>query len=205
MPKPRSDSRQRILASARALLRRQGYHGTGLAQIIEHSGAPRGSVYFLFPGGKEQVAVEAITAWTIQMSAWIHEMRAESHSAADWVERMTRFFAAELNDSDFAEGFPLTTVTLDSVPASAALTEVCRQAYGRFLADLVDGLIAFGTARPRAQGLATLMLASLEGAAVLCRAFQSTAPLEQILPHVTAAVTEPGKGGGTGSAARPRK
>jgi len=57
------DTRARIVHSARTLLRRQGYHGTGLAQIIEHCGAPRGSVYFLFPGGKEEIAVADVDDW----------------------------------------------------------------------------------------------------------------------------------------------
>src|SRR6266545_3697904 len=62
MARQRSDSRDKIVESARTLLRRQGYHGTGLAQVIEVSGAPRGSVYYLFPGGKEEIAVAAVAA-----------------------------------------------------------------------------------------------------------------------------------------------
>jgi len=189
VPKPRSNSRDRILASARTLLRRQGYHGTGLAQIIVHSGAPRGSVYFLFPGGKEQVAVEAVNAWTVELTGLIRSARAEEPTAVDWVERMARHFAKELSDSGFTEGFPVTTVTLDSVPASEALTRACREAYDAFLRELTDGLTGYGTSQERARGLAKLLLASIEGAVVLCRAYQSTEPLEELLPHVLAALT----------------
>ncbi|MGH8878596.1 MAG: TetR/AcrR family transcriptional regulator, partial [Stackebrandtia sp.] len=62
MARPKSDTRQRLVAAAAELLQRQGYHGTGMAQIVAESGAPRGSVYFLFPGGKEELAAEAIEA-----------------------------------------------------------------------------------------------------------------------------------------------
>ena len=56
---PRS-SRERLLDSAVDLLQRQGYRGTGLNELLERSGAPRGSLYHYFPGGKEQIGAEAI-------------------------------------------------------------------------------------------------------------------------------------------------
>ncbi|MCU7729922.1 TetR/AcrR family transcriptional regulator [Actinoplanes sp. KI2] len=180
----RSDTRARIIASARTLLRRQGYHATGLAQIIEHSGAPRGSVYFLFPGGKEQIAVAAIAEWTVEFDRLVREFRAEHGTARAWVEAMAEHFANDLRSSGYIEGLPITTITLDSVPTSAGLTVACRNAYDVWLTALTDGLLAYGEPAERADRLAKLMMASLEGAAVLCRAYQSTAPLDQIVPFV---------------------
>jgi TetR/AcrR family transcriptional repressor of lmrAB and yxaGH operons len=191
VPKPKSDSRQRILSSTRTLLRRQGYHGTGVAQIIEHSGAPRGSVYFLFPGGKEQMAVEAVNEWSTEITALIRRLCAESGTAADWVQAMAGHFAAELRDSGFTEGLPVTIITLDSVPASAALTVACRQAYDAWLAALVDGLAGFGVPAAATDDMAKLMLAALEGAVVLCRVYQTTQPLQQNAPHEISLNTDP--------------
>jgi TetR/AcrR family transcriptional repressor of lmrAB and yxaGH operons len=182
--KPRSESRARIISSTRTLLRRHGYHGTGLAQIIEHSGAPRGSVYFLFPGGKEQIATEAVRDWTTEFADLIGAARSGSPTAADWVRRMVDHFVAELRDSDFTEGFPVTMITLDSVPASQPLTAACRAAYDTWLGALVDGLTSYGVAPDRARGLAELMLASLEGSMVLCRVYHCVEPLERIAREV---------------------
>ncbi|MEV1287424.1 TetR/AcrR family transcriptional regulator [Micromonospora sp. NPDC049679] len=184
MAKPKSDTRARIIASARTLLRRHGYHATGLAQIIEHSGAPRGSVYFVFPGGKEEMAVAAINEWTAEFDRLIRDLRAGRGTARAWAEAMAAHFASELRASDYTEGLPITTITLDSVPVSPALTVACRSAYDAWLAALAEGLIAYGTPVKRAESLASLMLASLEGAVVLCRAYQSTGPLERVLPFV---------------------
>ena len=49
-----------MLEAATQLFRVQGLHATGLAEVLEKSGAPRGSLYHYFPGGKEQLAVEAL-------------------------------------------------------------------------------------------------------------------------------------------------
>ncbi|GLW33616.1 TetR/AcrR family transcriptional regulator [Actinoplanes regularis] len=184
MPRPKSDTRARIISSARTLLRRHGYHATGLAQIIAHSGAPRGSVYFLFPGGKEQLAVAAVAEWTTEFDRLVRELRASHDNARAWVQSMADHFAAELRASDFIEGLPITALTLDSVPMSASLTAACRNAYDVWTLALTDGLTESVADQERAETLAKLMMASLEGAMILCRTYQSTAPLEHIVPFI---------------------
>jgi TetR/AcrR family transcriptional repressor of lmrAB and yxaGH operons len=178
MPRPRSDTRARIVHSARTLLRRRGYHGTGLAQIIEHSGAARGSVYFLFPGGKEEIAVAAVGDWAEELDTLLHKTRESSPDARAWITTLAGHFADDLRSSDFIEGLPVTTVTLDSVPASPALTTACRSAYEQWLTTLTGGLLHYDVPAAQGRTLATLLLSALEGAAVLCRAYQSTAPLD---------------------------
>lgn len=188
MPRPKSDSRDKIIESARVLMRRQGYHATGLAQVIEHSGAPRGSVYFLFPGGKEQLAVESVRASAVEWGELIRQAKAVSPTPRDWVARMAAHFSDALRASGFTEGCPVTTVTLDTVPSSEPLTHASRSAYKSWLAALAEGLAGYGIARERADNLATLMLASLEGALVLCRAFESTEPMERVVDQVLALI-----------------
>ncbi|HEY8491429.1 MAG TPA: helix-turn-helix domain-containing protein, partial [Dehalococcoidia bacterium] len=57
-----TDSRQRMIRAMSRLMQRQGFHATGLNQVLAESGAPKGSLYFHFPGGKEQLAAEAVQA-----------------------------------------------------------------------------------------------------------------------------------------------
>jgi TetR/AcrR family transcriptional repressor of lmrAB and yxaGH operons len=97
---------------------------------------------------------------------------------------MADHFADELRASGYAEGLPITAITLDSVPKSATLTAACRNAYEVWITALTDGLTASGAGPERAETLAKMMMASLEGATILCRAYQSTAPLEQIVPFI---------------------
>jgi len=56
------DTRTRMIETTARLLQHRGYHGTSLNDILEQSGAPRGSLYFHFPGGKDQLAIEATRA-----------------------------------------------------------------------------------------------------------------------------------------------
>jgi AcrR family transcriptional regulator len=49
-----------MVDSAIELFRQHGYKGTGLRDVVAHSGAPWGSLHHYFPGGKEQLGVEAL-------------------------------------------------------------------------------------------------------------------------------------------------
>ncbi|WP_454198653.1 TetR/AcrR family transcriptional regulator [Nocardia sp. Marseille-Q1738] len=185
MARPKSDSREKILGSAHRLLCRQGYQGTGLAQIIEESGAPRGSVYYLFPGGKEEIAVEAVRIAAADSVSFIEATRLSSPTARTWVTSMAEHFSHHLQETGFSEGLPITTVTLDSVPGSAALAAACREAYNVLLASLAESLTYYGvTSAEDASGLAMLLLGALEGAMVLARAQQSLTPCELILAQI---------------------
>ena len=55
-----SETRERILRASGELFRRQGYMGTGVKQIVAEAGAPFGSIYHFFPGGKEELGAETI-------------------------------------------------------------------------------------------------------------------------------------------------
>ena len=56
------DTRTRMLEKTATLLQHRGYYGTSLSDILEASAAPRGSLYFHFPGGKDQLVLEATRA-----------------------------------------------------------------------------------------------------------------------------------------------
>lgn len=184
MARPKSDSRQKILDSAHRLLCRQGYQGTGLAQIIEESGAPKGSVYYLFPGGKEEIAVEAVRIAAADSVSFIEATRLSSPTARTWVASMAEHFSHHLQETGFSEGLPITTVTLDSVPGSDALAAACREAYRLLLASLGEGLTYYGVTSEDASGLSMLLLGALEGAMILARAQQSLTPCELILAQI---------------------
>ena len=162
---------------------------TGLAQIIKHSGVPRGSVYFLFPDGKEQIAVEAVDAWADNLEEWIRDLHARSPTACEWLEAMTDQSAERMRDSVFTEGLPVTTIMLDSVPESEALMRSCRSAHDGWIAAMADALKDYGFAEGEADGLAQLILANLAGVAQLCRVYRSTAPMEQVKTFLSPLLT----------------
>ncbi|MBD0382402.1 TetR/AcrR family transcriptional regulator [Paenibacillus sedimenti] len=178
MPKPKTDSRDRLIETAARLFQRQGYQGTGLSQIVEESGAPRGSVYFLFPGGKEELAIEAIEQSTLMVRKQIELAAGNSHSVEEWIRSLAAHFIEDLESSNYLQGCPISTVTLESVPDSPALQKACRLAYDLWIEDITIVLIRFGIHKEDAGELAVFLLSAVEGALILCRAQGSAKPLE---------------------------
>src|SRR4051812_15885193 len=118
MPRP---SRERLLDSAVDLLQRQGYHGTGLNELLERSEAPRGSLYHYFPGGKEQIGAEAIARAGDQVAAAVVHLLRAKPSVADAVEALAGLLAPGLEASDFERGCPPATTAPQGTPGGEPL------------------------------------------------------------------------------------
>lgn len=86
MPR-RSDAKQKMVAAAKQLIRERGYNGTAFSDVLELSDAPRGSVYFHFPHGKAQLAIEAAASHAFDQVEIINQSAHGSRSAAEFIER----------------------------------------------------------------------------------------------------------------------
>src|SRR5215475_13039405 len=104
MPR-KTDARARAIATAERLFRIQGYTATGLNQIIEESGSPKGSFYFHFPRGKAQLAEEAIDHYVASRIAVLRTISANTAGdALKFVHQIFDTFAAEMVASNFQYG-----------------------------------------------------------------------------------------------------
>ncbi|HUO46122.1 MAG TPA: TetR/AcrR family transcriptional regulator [Acidimicrobiia bacterium] len=181
-----SDARVRTLETAANLFRRQGYHGTPVSQILDESGAPRGSLYFHFPGGKEQIAAEAVEIASTEMVTLIERARERSATAVEFIGRVTGGIARWLEQSDYVEGCPIATVTLELVPSVDEVAEAVRGAYRLWTELIRDGLIGFGLPADKAEGVALLSVTAIEGGLLLSRADRSTVALRQVREQLMA-------------------
>ena len=168
----RGETRERLLRTAAGLFQTQGYHATGLNQVIAEGRAPKGSLYFHFPGGKEQLAAESVA-----LSA--EEVRTRLHGVTD-LNSALEVFAARLVASNFRDGCPVATVALDTAAESEQIRAACVEAYASWRPALVDFLTRQGIDTTRAEGLATTVLATVEGALLLAKTQRDITPLRQV-------------------------
>jgi TetR/AcrR family transcriptional repressor of lmrAB and yxaGH operons len=172
-------TRTKLVETTAALLQRQGYHATGLAQIIQESGAPRGSLYFYFPGGKEELACAALAE---SGEAWRRRIESAIATAPDLgtaMQGVCRMLGESLAASGYTHGCPLATVTLEAAGALDTVRKVCATHYTRWEESIAARLLAAGVAPVRAAELATFMLATLEGALLLAKVRRDIGPVEQ--------------------------
>ena len=90
-----SSAREDMLAAAVELFRARGYDGVGVAELLEKSGAPRGSLYFHFPGGKEQIGAEAVTRVGEEVAQRFRDLRLSGVDLATFIERVFKTTAKE--------------------------------------------------------------------------------------------------------------
>jgi TetR/AcrR family transcriptional repressor of lmrAB and yxaGH operons len=170
-------SRAAFVAATAELIRRQGYSATGINEIVERSGAPRGSLYFHFPGGKEELAVAAMTSAGEQLRRAISALLGSAEDVGAGVAKLIDALAAGLASSDYEQGCPIATVTLEAATGSPAIGATADAVFASWLGVLEERLLAAGLESPRAQRLALLVLSAVEGALVLARARHDLAPL----------------------------
>jgi len=173
------DSKARTIMAAATLFRRQGYHGTALNDILDAGGSPRGSLYFHFPKGKEEIG-EAALAFVAERARGAMANAAEtSASAAEFLTRITDHMAAELERSGFKEGCPVAGVAVDTAAQSEVLGAAARGAFQLWEREIGLGLERFGMAPGKADRVAIMVLSQIEGALLLARTYQSLEPLRR--------------------------
>src|SRR5689334_17271955 len=115
---PDTSPRKRMIRSAALLIRERGVEATSFADVIAHSGAPRGSIYHHFPGGKAQLVEEA-TRWATDFIARAQDRALEGGPLAA-LDVSLDYWRMVLRDTDFAAGCPVVAVAVESdvVPAA---------------------------------------------------------------------------------------
>jgi TetR/AcrR family transcriptional regulator, lmrAB and yxaGH operons repressor len=170
--------RQPIINTAVTLFRRQGYSRTGLNEIVDVSGAPKGSLYHYFPLGKSSIAVAAVAEAGGRVAATLIKLVKECRSTGDVVRRHAELLAGWMRASGFRDGCPITTVLLELAPGDRDVTEAGRTAYRTRVAILADKLVADGFPKARADALAVLCTSALQGALIQARVERSGRALE---------------------------
>jgi TetR/AcrR family transcriptional repressor of lmrAB and yxaGH operons len=174
------------VATTARLLRRQGYTATGLNEIVAASGAPRGSLYFHFPGGKEQLAVTAMQGAGAQLAGAIEAVLASSEDLRESLTRLVDGLAAGLEASGYADGCPIATVALEAAGTSEPIRAAAADAFDSWLHALRARLLAAGLDEETAGRRAMLVLAAIEGALILARAQRDPAPLTAVREELVA-------------------
>ncbi len=165
------------MVATQELLRRRGYAASGLGEIVARSGAPKGSLYFHFPGGKQELAVTAMERSAAQLRDAIAAILDGSDDVDEGIGRLIDALAAGLVQSDFADGCPIATVALETSGESGQMRAAAQAAFDSWLEVLERRLARAGLDPAGAQQRAVLVLAAIEGALILARARRDVAPL----------------------------
>jgi AcrR family transcriptional regulator len=175
----RSPARARMVRSAATLIRERGIHGTGLREVVAHSGGPRGSLGRFFPGGKTQLVTEAIDVALSEIFGDFERTLSEAETFPEAIRVIVTPWRRLLVDHDFALGCPLAATICDAADNDRLRTHVSEKFAG-WRAPVADAYTRFEATRAEAEAHATVLMAALEGAVILARAQRNLEPLDTV-------------------------
>ena len=173
------DTRELMVRTALELLRERGYAGMSFGDVIERSGAPRGSIYHHFPGGKQQLVTEAVTLYAERIRERL-ATAVHSGSSLDAVRTLIDVTRDGLRASDFRAGCAIAAVVLDVTPEDRVLLDLSAASLGGWRGVLATGFRRDGATAAQARRLAALVVGAVEGALILARADRDVTPVVDI-------------------------
>ncbi|MEW5830866.1 MAG: TetR/AcrR family transcriptional regulator [Chloroflexota bacterium] len=179
-----SSAREMILKTASELMEKQGYHATGLNEIIQNSGAPKGSLYYYFPDGKEQIASEMVLQSGRMVAGRILEKTKDQSNAGQAIHAFLYMVAQRMEETNFYTGSTLTIVAMESVTQSERINLACRDAYDLTIGAFREVLSKDGMDAARAGKMAEMIVAAVEGGIILSRTYHSADYLRRVADHI---------------------
>lgn len=173
-------TREKILTTTANLLERQGYHATGLNQIVEESDTPRGSLYYYFPKGKEELAAEAVTQRMSEMADWSRRFLSKIDDPIEAIHAMIMEMSKQSAQSGCCTGAPIAAVALEASNTSERIRKACADGYQGLQDVLAAKLVMGGFSAERASSLAAIVNVSIEGAMILSRTNQDPQILVEV-------------------------
>jgi TetR/AcrR family transcriptional repressor of lmrAB and yxaGH operons len=183
-----NDTRVRMLETTVRLLQHRGYYGTALSDILEASGTPRGSLYFHFPGGKDQLVLEATRQAVEETSRYLRDTLTAARGPAEGVRLFFEAAAALLVETDYSFGCPVAPVILDAPDALPELAAICKAAFEEWVGLFREAFLTAGIPPARAAALAVLVEAAIEGLLLIARAYRDTGALLLVARELEAIV-----------------
>ncbi len=171
-----SNARQDAIEAAVRLFRSQGYSATGLSQLLEESGAPKGSFYFHFPGGKEQLALEALTVFGEEIRSRIVRRAATvGGDTPAFIRAMFEATAKELETSDYTAGCVASNLGSEMSSGNRPIADAVTAVVKGWVEAITDGVASRFETREAAFAYASTVMAALSGVRTMARAQRSTA------------------------------
>jgi AcrR family transcriptional regulator len=167
-----------MLDAALEVMRERGAAGVTVDEVLARSGAPRGSVYHHFPGGRAQLLDETLTYAGESFTGMLE--RAARHGADAMLTRLVAFWTRVLEDSGFRAGCPVVPTAGAGGPEGEELARKAADILAAWTRTIAAAFEAEGHSPAAADALATTVLSAISGAVGMCRALRSLDPLFQV-------------------------
>lgn len=184
----RTDVRARMISAGEELLSQRGY-GVTMLDVIGRADAPRGSIYYHFPNGKLELAIEVVDKVRREVGELVTHYSRKIAEPVPFLQKLVDFHRKRLVNSGYELGCPLmgiiTSGEIESPELQAAITE----AFGVWIGAISGELMAKGLTEAQGDQLASLVVTGIQGCIVVARAKHSATPFHEFSKSIPLLVT----------------
>lgn len=181
-----ADTRLRIVETAARLFQRQGYNATGLNQIVAESRAPKGSLYYYFPGGKEALGVAAVQLVQQNIEQRIRRYLAKEPDAVPAIQALILATADAVTNMEWINFCTVGAISLEISQSSEPLRKACCEANAAWAQAYTDKLLGSGFPPEQAEEYGLLIQVTIDGALISSLSRGDTLPLRVAAKHIPA-------------------
>lgn len=181
-------TRQRLVTATAELFRRQGYAATGIKAVLTAAGAPYGSLYHFFPGGKAELARTVIDEGGAAYLALVETFYREDVHPVAATEDFFAGAAELLESTGFADACPIATIAGEIADTHEPLRLAAAAAFDSWIAAIAANLVTHGAQPARAHAAAAQLFCLIEGAFLLSRTTRSSEPV-RVAGRLAVAIT----------------
>jgi TetR/AcrR family transcriptional repressor of lmrAB and yxaGH operons len=183
-----TDTKARMISAAISLLQRNGLAAMSFTDVLAESGAARGAIYHHFPGGKQQLALEAARRNAEDIRGYLSTLRSGNPRMV--VRSFLDNVRPVVEASARGGGCAIAAVAAGggAAPGPIGLRDTAGAAFTAWTSEVAAKLTQAGMTTSHATDLASLMIVTLEGAHILCRAAGSIAPFDRAATALLAGV-----------------
>ena len=180
MARSNPEARLRLVATAADMLRRRGMNATSIRELAKAANAPLGSTYHYFPDGKKQVITEAIQFAGNKISSMLETTLKQG--AKSGLQSFLHVWRDVIESTNFNAGCPVIAAAMEEATNDDidAAREAAATVFNKWQKLITETLITEGIKRKQANALATMIIASTEGALAMCRATKDIKPFDQV-------------------------
>ncbi len=187
----KTDTRDRIVEAATVLFQLKGYHATGLNEILRESKAPKGSLYYYFPDGKEQLALEAVNLTKEFVEERIKERLSKiedpAESIKNSIEEMADLVYTQKEEKialRSTKKVSINLIALETAATNENLRKACESAFSAWQNTYTQKLIDGGFSKEKAETLGLVIQSMVEGAIIMSLTKKSDKPFIEIAKQI---------------------
>lgn len=160
----KTDSKEKMLMAAARLFQVKGYNATGLNEILKESDSPKGSLYYYFPNGKEELALEAIRLASKAIQNRLKSALDNHSDAIEAIQCVISNMIEDLKNDGKLQDISISLIALETYLSSEILREACKESFIVLQNIYAEKLSENGLPKETAHELGIFIQVMIEGA-----------------------------------------